>query len=156
MKLSLSLAILGVVFAATIPVQTSSAQSSGAPFSINISGPPQTKVGSEIELRVQLTNTSNHSITLSPLYIDGIDTSFDYEVRDSTGSLKEKKERKMQGSFRSVTLKPGESLDEGTLVSRVFNMAEPGEYSVQLSRALSGDQQKGVVKSNTITVNVVP
>ena len=62
----------------------------------------------------------------------------------------------MQGSFRSVTLKPGESLDEGTLVSRVFNMAEPGEYSVQLSRALSGDQQKGVVKSNTITVNVVP
>ncbi len=52
-------------------------------------------------------------------------------------------------------LKPGESMDiNGDYLSRLYDLSQPGEYMVQLSRTVSGDPKDGVVKSNTIALSI--
>lgn len=41
-------------------------------------------------------------------------------------------------------------------IDRDFDMSRPGEYVIQLSRHINGDTDPNVVKSNTITVTVLP
>lgn len=125
-----------------------------APFSIAITGPTEAKAGSEIEIRVTMTNTSDHDIDAGSFFVDGVDTAYKYEVRDGKGNLAEKKVKQLAGSIRMETLKPGENTEEGTLVSRVCNMSRADRYEIQLSRAISNDAKQGVVKSNKITITV--
>ena len=54
-----------------------------------------------------------------------------------------------------LALKPGESAEEVTAIGGQYDLA-PGKYAVQLLRRVSSDPKEGVVKSNTITVTVVP
>jgi hypothetical protein len=127
---------------------------SPAPFSIKIKGPSQIKSGAEIEVRVQLTNDSDHSVDASAFYMGGVDFQYDYDIRDKDGKSIEARAKPKGGSIVTVTLAPGESREEGTLVNRAFAMTQPGEYEIQLSRAVSSGATDTVVKSNKITVKV--
>jgi hypothetical protein len=83
--------------------------------------------------------------------------SYSYDVRDSSGILVEKKNRgRAVGSVTQRTVEPDETVEEEAVVSRVFDMSRPGQYVIQVSRAISGDPKDGVVKSNIITVKLVP
>jgi hypothetical protein len=44
----------------------------------------------------------------------------------------------------------------GDFISRLYDLSQPGDYTIQLSRAVSDDPKNGVVKSNVITVTVTP
>jgi hypothetical protein len=132
------------------------AASPAQPFSITISGPEEVKAGADIEINIQLTNSSDHEINLIEFYENGVNLSYSYDVRDEKGVLREKKsKRRSGGSVKPRTVKVGESIEAGTLVSRVFDMSQPGQYVIQVSHAIS-DDPKNAVKSNSITVKVAP
>ena len=129
-----------------------------APFSITIStDTPIVKVGDEMLIKVRLTNISDHNITITKAYFHGFDASYQYEVRDQSGHLAKHAQKETQdvavvGHWLHRTLKPGDSMHSTTTVSSEYDVSQPGEYQIQLSRPISGNADDGIVKSNTIFV----
>jgi len=121
------------------------------------------KAGSDVFVKVHLTNTSKRKLSLG---IDkdsrtNVDFFHQYGVRDSNGNLAQKRtivhpEIGSTGhGWPARILKPRESMDiTGDDISRLYDLSQPGAYTVQLSRTVSGDPKDGVVTSNTITVVV--
>lgn len=140
------------------------AQPPNAPFSIKLSTvKPEVKAGSDIYLRIQMTNTSNHDVDCTRVASNGSDRAYTYDVFDANGNPLEKRTRKhpeIGETFSSwpCVLKPGESTSEDdSLLSSLYDMTRPGKYSVQVSRYISGDRKEnGVTKSNMITITVNP
>jgi len=151
----LTLLIAAIATGACLGQTSPETKSPALPFTVTITGPSEIKTGVEVDVRVTITNTSNHDVSAGSFYVDGVDTGYTYDVRDSAGNPAQKKSIVMSGSIKFGRLKPGESAEEGTLVNRVFNMTRPGRYTIQVSRQV-GDSKGTVVKSNTITVTVTP
>lgn len=129
------------------------------PFSIAITTPDANiKPDGEVVIQIRLTNTSNHPINAGYHVLWGINEGYAYEVRDRSGNILPRNEPKGggEGSFRQRTLNPGESLQNTVVLSSVYDMSSPGEYVVQVSRSISGNEKDGVVKSNTIKITVTP
>ena len=56
-------------------------------------------------------------------------------------------------SFTSLDIDTGSSMNESTLINRIYKMTTPGQYTIQVqNRLLDGF----IVKSNVLTVTVVP
>ena len=134
------------------------------PFSLTIAAKKSIIIaGSRLELKVRLTNISNHEIIGSVTYAGGTIINYQCDLRDSTGAPVQKKEHITRSgpsipaelSARIRTLQPGESVEDGTFACKEFNMSQPGEYTVQLSEPISGNSDDGIVKSNIITITVV-
>ncbi len=140
---------------------TSPPQVADQPLSLSISASEQTvKVGSELKIRATLTNVTSHLITLRDR-IPACD--YPVEVRDSDGRLATetdyKRHLKCNASFTEsrkvlVILKPQESRQEEILITRLFELNNPGIYSVQVSRTIPKDLGEGPIKSNTLTITV--
>lgn len=143
-------------FAATIAVEGPASQTGPDSYTI--------KAGSDLFIKVHLTNISQHKLSFGydKDSRTNIDFSHQYEIRDSNGNLVEKRQiNRSMGStahgWPARILKPGEGMDiTGDFVSRLFDLSQMSQYTVQLSRAIPDDPKDGVVKSNTITVTVVP
>jgi len=129
-------------------------------FSISISASKDDiKSGEPVEIKVTITNTSDHDVDVSSSWEAGADMSLEYDVHDTTGNPSRRKARRegpIIASGRVATLKPGESIEETTLVSAVCDMSLPGQYVIQVARRISTDTKQGKVKSNDITVSVKP
>lgn len=141
-------------FLATIQAESPATRNGEASYTIN--------VGSELFITVHLTNVSKHNL------------AFDYDKDSRTGvSFAHRYEVTSQGKSaqrRTIShpeigstghgwpdqvLKPGESMDvSGDHISGLFDLSRPGEYTIQLFRAIRDDPKRGFVKSNTITVVV--
>jgi hypothetical protein len=135
------------------------AQATHQPFSITISAQKtDNKAGAPIAITVRLTDTSKQEINASSSWESGTDRGYEYDIRDSSGHLYERKTHTgpVSDSSKIQTLKPGESMEESTLVSEEFDLSRPGEYVVQLSRRIHGDPGDDGVKSNSITITVLP
>ena len=136
------------------------AQSASPPFSISLAAPSATvKAGDVVWVKIQLTNTSHHDLSVPVNDVNGVDANYNYEVRAADGKVLEKAARQHPeiqiGSFRSRTLKPGESTAwQEERVSVIYGMTRPGRYLIQVSRPVSEKPKAGVVKSNTITITV--
>jgi hypothetical protein len=162
--------VFTAVFMAWIPLE---AKDIGQPFTITIfaegpesqTGPDRytVKSGSDVFVKVHLTNTSKHKLSLN--YDKDSRTNVDffhrYEVSDSKGNAAQKRaiNHPEIGStghgWPARVLAPGASMDiTGDDISRLYDLSQPGEYTIQLSRIISGDSKDGVVKSNMITVMV--
>jgi len=142
-----------------------SAKSPQPPFSITISAEkPEVKAGSEVFIRIQMKNISDHEVDCSMAPTNGWDAAYQYDVRDAQGTLAERKplvpghpEIKEDSSIWPCVLKPGGSNSFDSYIGRRNDMTRPGKYMIQVSRFISGTRKEdGVVKSNTITVTVVP
>jgi hypothetical protein len=165
-----SVCLFNAVFMAWIPLE---AKDIGQPLAITIyaeapesqAGPDRytVKSGSDVFVKVHLTNTSKHKLSLN--YDKDSRTNVDffhrYEVRDSAGMAARKlainhPEIGSTGhGWPARVLAPSESMDiTGDDISRLYDLSQPGEYTIQLSRIVSGDSKDGVAKSNTITVMV--
>jgi hypothetical protein len=152
---------------------SSAAQVGNPPFTAVISvenaasqiGPDRYAVqaASDVFIKVHLTNISHHNLSLG--YDKDSRTNVDfmhrYEVRDSHGNpaRKRKIDHPEIGStfhgWPARTLKPGASTDiTGDDITRLFDLSQLKQYTVQLSRAVSDYPNDGMVKSNTITVAV--
>lgn len=129
------------------------------PFSITISALKLSyKAGSSVELKVVMTNMSGREIDAGAVYDRSINATYEYDVRDSLGNPAPRKDFKPSElqTVRMRTLKPGESVSDVTNVARWVDFSRPGEYQIQVSRNIGDDEKDGVVKSNTITITVLP
>lgn len=159
MKISFTLFMLVLAF--VLGPCRSSGQTAAPPFSIAIStDTPAVKVGADLSLKVHITNTSDHDINVSSSYFEGTDASYRQDVRDGRGNLPRRAVREMStrtsGHWIRHTLKPGQSVDTVTSISPEYDLSRAGEYTVQLSRPVSDDPKDGLVKSNKVTITVIP
>lgn len=62
------------------------------------------------------------------------------------------------GSFTAHMLKPGEFREEDIVVSKLYDLSQPGQYTISASRRLSNvstdPNSKIVAKSNTLTISI--
>jgi hypothetical protein len=121
-----------------------------------------TKAGQDVFIRVRLTNTSKHNLTIADDEDtrSAIDPYHHYEIRDSAGHSAEKRPYHSEAAdngrpYSPRTLKPGESADVASdRISALFDLTQPGKYVIQLSRSITGDSHDGEVKSNAIILTV--
>jgi hypothetical protein len=147
-----------VVFASPVFAQT---KPSIPTFSLTLSAPKvEVTAGSKVFITVMQTNLSQQTIDCSAHAANGVDYSVQFDVRDQHGMEAAKVALKhpelLPFSFQHCTLAPGESKTRGTLISGVYQLSEPGEYKIQVSRLDEGDPARAFVKSNTITITVLP
>jgi hypothetical protein len=152
---------LGWLFATTLSMagsnvaQTAAAPSTPAQFTLAISAVQSTvKAGEKIAIEIAHTNTSKRPIVLGPVDDDGylpdvtvggnaaIDTVRGRQWKNDGGVTEES-----SGPGFPPT-KPGETAKRILVISDLYDLTHPGTYSVQVRR--------GTVKSNTITVVVLP
>lgn len=157
MRLLLVLLQAGALLWPTAP-QVGTGDSKQQPFSI-VATPVNSSVpvGGAIDIKIRLTNNSDHEINVSGSWEHSMDMSYSYYVRDSNGNSPERKKHEgpITDTGKVRSLSPGQSVDETTNVSETYEMSTPGEYVIQLSRQ-APDDPKTVVKSNKITVTVTP
>jgi hypothetical protein len=131
------------------------------PFSMVIEGPSAISSGSELRLRVSVTNETDHSLLMGRDFLPDID------IRDSEGKQLPRREEpkvsprspadiEISGGSSLFGVDPGRTHQEEVIVSisKGYDLSRPGKYTIQVHRFLRhGDP---IIKSNTITVTVTP
>jgi hypothetical protein len=99
------------------------------------------KIGSEIPLRVTLTNVTQHQITLAAGW---------------TGQPVPKKEYFKFGSFSNVDVAPGGSRKDDLELNHMYQLTRPGTYVVQVTRKSGHEPGLGTenAKSNVLILNI--
>lgn len=133
------------------------------PASLQISAEHSTlKAGSRVFIEVSMTNKSMHPIDCSVAYSSGVDLRYRFQVWGPTGNVLPKKPRRHPelegaGSFSLCTLNPGESTTaEGNLLNSLFDMSQPGTYTIQLSRVIDTPSGRVQIQSNKLEINITP
>jgi hypothetical protein len=134
-------------------------QPNNPPFKIAIKAEsPIVVAGSEVQIKVSLTNTSNQDVYEGAMYKDGIglDSTFRFEVRDKNGKLVRKRiyphEELRTGSVKFRTISAGETYIQEQVVSSLYDMRKPGKYTIQVWRR-NPDYD---IKSDIVTITVTP
>jgi hypothetical protein len=131
-------------------------------FSLTLSAPKtEVALGGDVWIKIQQTNLSDQTISCSAHVGNGVNYGFGYEVRDQHGAVVAKvvrphPELSASYNFRPCDLRPSQSKTANTLLSRLYEFDQPGEYTIQVSRPDAGNSKGGDVKSNTITISVLP
>jgi len=140
----------------------SQALSPAQPFMIVIeSENAKPKSGSEVWIKVSLTNRSSRDLDMSGGFSDttGLDPNYHFDVRDEDGRLVPKRvyphPELDTGKPVNRTVKSQETFMEEQRVSALYDMKRPGEYVVQVWRRASENPKDGVVRSNVLTITVV-
>ncbi len=113
-----------------------------------------------VEIRVRKTNISERKI-------DRWSLSSLTDVRDSSGNQimpKKLDENRiitsggpgMVRGSKDTVLMPGEARFETYTLSDGFDLKQPGTYTVQFSEHISNDPASALIKSNKITITVLP
>ncbi len=158
------LALLIVVTATECLAQKSSGQQ---PFTLTIAVDQTTiKVGSQIRLRITLTNTSGQDLLIGRGNGDARAAEAGYRIEVLNEKGKNPPETKYQrvikgeedGIFWSspigITLQSGKTYEDGMIVNDFYDLSQPGTYTIQVQR--TDHQSKILVKSNKVTVTVTP
>jgi hypothetical protein len=129
------------------------------------SGGYPVKAGSDVFISVHLTNVSKHKLSVGYDVNSRTGVAFgdEYEVRDSNGNLLPKRpinhpEIGATGhGWPERIVDPGQSTDiTGDRITGVYDLSQPGSYTIQLLRSTSADAKDSAVRSNKITVTVEP
>jgi hypothetical protein len=126
------------------------------------------KSGAELRLRVTVTNTSDRRIGFirSPAALPEEGLRYNIDVRDPQGQSAppsasarqlSKNTTVILGSNVARWLNPGESFVDEIDITKLYDLSQPGKYSIAVAREIPPAQNlgKGIVKSNSITVRVV-
>jgi hypothetical protein len=133
-------------------------QANNPPFKIAITAESPTVVaGSNISIKVSLTNTSDHDIREGIMYKRGnIASIYRFEVRDEHGKLVPKRvyphSELETGSVKFGTISPEETVTEDQEVSALYDMRKPGKYTIRVWKR----DPKYDIKSNIVTITVTP
>lgn len=123
------------------------------------------KFSAPIYLVAELENRSSSVLSSSQW---DYEEYYTFEVLDEQGRPVPEKERMRNlrdslkpGGRRSghgliSEIKPGERWKEQLIFSEYYDTSRPGTYTVQLERKLPEELGKGTVKSNSITITVLP
>jgi hypothetical protein len=172
MRIPVIMLLLALIFSA------SAGQTAQPLFSIDISGPKTIKAGTPIEIKVVLTNTSDHGLDFkahepeefnySTEVFKSDGQSEDYTTRGylmATGKCDPKHGATdghpscfgPYGRSIPVTLRPSGKYITWIVVTEQFHLSKPGDYSIQVSRSTAGEAENRILaKSNMITVTVTP
>jgi outer membrane biosynthesis protein TonB len=134
-----------------------------ASFQIEISAPSdEVQVGGDARIVITLSNTSDREILFSHRPgTNNPEFSYRIEVRNAAGREVEETayareaRQRQQTEGRSVDyVQPGMSSVQTAHLTRLVNLSRPGRYTVRVSRV--DPATRAVVKSNEVTLNVVP
>ncbi len=152
--------LLGLLLLGIASIELGAVEPNNAGLAIVISAPQSTvKVGSDVYIKIQMTNISSHLVDCSSYIVSGTDRRFRVDVRDANGNSRKKENihpEIMPGSFAACTLDPGQSVTRDDRISWANDLAQPGVYTIQVSRVVDRDPKNGVVKSNKISITVTP
>jgi len=133
------------------------------PFSLTIQdNGPTVKLGSEVELKLILTNTSAGEITL---WDRNRLCDYELDIRNSSGRpVREtsfKRELKCGNGFSVAVgknqirvLKPSESFSDVMFINEAYELNHAGDYTIQASRTIPKELGGGTVRSNIITITI--
>ncbi|MGA3045034.1 MAG: hypothetical protein ABSD67_00300 [Terracidiphilus sp.] len=140
------------------------------PFTLTIRAEKQqVKAGDPVDIDVVMTNTSDHDVDCTTVSSNGLDRNYQYDVVDEGGQHVPEIEKKHHGgsSFWPCILEPGKTdTPSGGRISILYDLSRPGKYSIQVSRAVwgdnnrpgsegKGDNKQAPIKSNIITITVL-
>ncbi len=125
-----------------------------------------------VEIAVRKTNRSDHEIDKSFLWGDGRD-GYQLDVRGSSGALLKPNIHVVKAGdpgpggplriigSKDMVLQPGESYVERDFVSGHpflggYDLSQPGKYTIEVWEPVSDKPDAQIVKSNTVTLTVVP
>jgi hypothetical protein len=149
-----------------VTAEASLAQDKKPEFSVTISTPNSTvESGSDIRLDITLTNVLERDILVGKVPRRGqAEITFVIDVRDSEGKEPVETEYgikvhgKSKGPFGlnarvwSIRLKPGGTLKDYSLLNHIYDLSQPGTYTVKAHRIDA--ESNTVVESNVVTVDV--
>jgi hypothetical protein len=136
-------------------------QNKAKPCTITIAAAPgAVRSGAELRLQITMTNTSSEDITV-PLVSrpDQADFHYELEVMNEKGQQAPQTaygrmlKRDLAGSFGFSVAKPGETVKEELVVTKLYDITVPGKYTLQITGHW---KDLGLVKSNSITIIVTP
>ena len=158
------------LFALLILPSGGATQSAKPDISVTISAMQTVvKADSEVKVGIILTNISNHEVSLAKDNAQNLGEAHNkIEVRDEKGNLAPEAKYvgildgkapndvifMPLGSSAPHSLKPGETLKDAIIASKLFDLSKPGKYTIQVQR--TDEATKTVVRSNTITLTVTP
>ena len=168
--LVLAAGIVGAISARYSPGQTAApkqAENARPPFTLTISAnqtnetmedtfDQTVKIASPLVLRIRKTNISDHDI---PKWTE---LWFQFDVRDSSGKPAETikpHEQYLSGGEDMIVGEKGLGPGEGKILFEHlsgYKLDKPGAYTIQVSEHVSNDPASAVVKSNIITITVIP
>jgi hypothetical protein len=127
------------------------------------------KLGADIQVKATLKNNTDQDIQVSELRMEA-DSHLEYKVnveRDDHTAVAKKYAEKLRrhevswdplatGSVHFVPIQPGKTHEDSVSISNRYEFDKPGKYSIQIEREAPESLGGGVIKSNTITVTVIP
>jgi hypothetical protein len=138
--------------------------------SLTISAAQSTvKAGSEVKLKIVVTNTSDHRISVPMTLQNHAEFAYLIEVQDSGGNQapKTKYHRALRGEKSDnepidsikrngypVYLQPGETAEDRVIVDKLYDLTQPGKYNIRVKG--KDPESNALIESNTITVTVTP
>ena len=118
-----------------------------SPFSINMTTSADlVRIGNPVEITMAITNTSGQSRAISV----GDAEAYVFNIIDQTGRRITQKFPSSGGTIAMGSLKPEQTIIETVDVDKLYDLAAPGSYHIQVQRNLGGD----IITSNVITVTV--
>jgi len=163
-----------VVFALVsgLSVGQSAPPTSRPVISLAITSKPKMKVGSPVVITVTLANISGRDIEVER-EIRGTDCRVDvrdisgksvqdskfgllYNGHDTVGDVSQVNPRDLNGATVDIPVKAGKTLAWGLDVGKFYDLSKPGQYSIFVQRLDPEDPSLPWVKSNVITVSIIP
>ena len=157
MKLHTALYLLATIPAFSSPLLAQK-HPAKPPFTLVLtSKDPKVSLGADVWVKIVWTNTSKVELNDS-LYRDpsGLDFNYILDFQDSVGHPVTKARASVTGSAEFGTLKPGDSQNDDIDLSRLYKLTRPGDYTLQVSRRVQKELGDGLIKSNKITITIVP
>ncbi|MFY9852700.1 MAG: hypothetical protein WAK26_02335 [Terracidiphilus sp.] len=133
-------------------------QTDGPPWLITISADkPIVVSGSNVYIKVKLTNISDHVVDCTEAEKGAILVSYSYDVRDEDGNPTRKRDMSFPYTGKHwdiCNLEPGKTVDRDILLSWLYDFSKPGKYVIQISRRFTDYPYPLYAKSNSITITV--
>lgn len=124
--------------------------------------PTPVKAGDAVSVRTVLTNNSKQPFDASACYCGpaGLDSLFKWEVRENGGRAAKRTYPHPELATGEIILdrvvQPGGELSGSQDISRLYNMIQPGKYTIQAILELPKQMGGGIVRSNEVTVTITP
>src|SRR5258708_4630934 len=165
--------ILSLALTAILAIQNTnqSATSQRPVISVTLSSVSTViKLGSEIRLKIVVTNTSDHDLHLRrSIGKDQGEFLNRFEVYDEQGNaavktkyykditgekIENEEPQELYLNFAGSLLKPGESLNEEVILNKLYVFDKPGKYTIQVEH--EDPETKTLIKSNTVIRTLTP
>ncbi len=121
---------------------------------------PVVSSGSDVDIEIDLTNTSDGPLTFEFGHRGNVATGYRYDVRNDQGKMAPRvvhhdplEPSEPPGSSGEGQIQAGQSIGEASRISDIFQFNRPGAYTIQVSRSVPWSP---TIYSNKITVTILP